>query len=388
MRVCFLSSIHPPLDKRVFAKEAVSLARNGFDVVHLAPDGSAREWKQDTVRIATYERGHGWWGRVRHLPRLYRLASRQKADCYHCNEVDSWLVGALLKLTRRTRIVFDVHEHYPSDFAERLCPPLLRPIGPTLIRLGFQVLAPFTDGLVFAKKHISSDFPRSIRRQIVVENFASLAYCEIWDSMPDERKRTDSGVVTAIHLGGMSKIRGWPQMLDALARARSKELRISLVGAFPGYGEPDFDRQRRELGLQARVSVEPWLPFREAYERVLRADIGLVLFQPGVQNHVLALPHKMFDYMLAGLPVIAPRFAIEVAEIVKDADCGILVDSSDPDEIASAFDRLVMDADERRRLGQNGRTAVLTRYNWEREAEKLVEMYRDLCAELSPAKGT
>jgi glycosyltransferase involved in cell wall biosynthesis len=387
MRVCFLSSMHAPLDKRVFAKEAVSLALSGFDVVHLAPDGSAGEWMHDTVRIATYERGHGWWKRVRQLPRLYRLAARQKADCYHCNEIDSWLVGALLKLSRRTLIVFDVHEHYPSDFTERLCPSLLRPIGPVLIRLGFRVLAPFTDGLVFAKKYISSDFPRSIRRQIVVENFASLAHRDIQAPMPDEGRRT-GGAVTAVHLGGMSKLRGWPQMLDALARARSKELRISLVGAFPGYGEPDFDRRRRELGLQARVSVEPWLPFGEAYEKVLRADIGLVLFQPGVQNHVLALPHKMFDYMLAGLPVIAPRFAIEVAEIVKDADCGILVDTSDPDEIAWAFDRLVMDADERRRLGQNGRKAVLTRYNWEREAEKLVEMYRDLQAELKQANGT
>ena len=61
-----------------------------------------------------------------------------------------------------------------------------------------------------------------------------------------------------------------------------------------------------------------------------------VLFQPGDENHRLALPHKLFDCMLAGLPVIAPAFAEEVAAVVRDAACGVLVDSADPGAIAAA----------------------------------------------------
>jgi glycosyltransferase involved in cell wall biosynthesis len=133
-----------------------------------------------------------------------------------------------------------------------------------------------------------------------------------------------------------------------------------------------------ELGLETRVRVEEWMPFAQAYERILASHIGLVLFQPGIQNHVYALPHKMFDYMLAGLPVIAPAFALEVAPIIKEADCGILIDPSDPEQIANALDRLVVNAQERKRLGENGRRAVLEQYNWEAEAEKLVNMYVEL----------
>jgi glycosyltransferase involved in cell wall biosynthesis len=90
----------------------------------------------------------------------------------------------------------------------------------------------------------------------------------------------------------------------------------------------------------------------------------------------------MFDYMLAGLPVIAPNFAQEVVEIIKEADCGILIDPLNPDEIAQALDRLATDPQERQRLGRNGRRAVLDKYNWEAEFQKLLEMYTTLQDEL------
>src|SRR2546425_1019226 len=113
VKICFLSSVHPPLDKRVFEKEARSLASEGFDVVHIAPDERPGRWTENGVRIITFARARGLSGRILSLARLYRLAVREAASCYHCNEVDSWLVGVCLKTTRRSVVVFDVHEHYP-----------------------------------------------------------------------------------------------------------------------------------------------------------------------------------------------------------------------------------------------------------------------------------
>ncbi|EFH09310.1 hypothetical protein HMPREF0731_4472, partial [Pseudoroseomonas cervicalis ATCC 49957] len=78
------------------------------------------------------------------------------------------------------------------------------------------------------------------------------------------------------------------------------------------------------------------MPHEAALAEAARGDLGLVLFQPGVENHRLALPHKLFDCMLAGLPVIAPAFATEVAEVVAEAGNGLLVDSADPAAIARA----------------------------------------------------
>src|SRR5690606_3346557 len=89
------------------------------------------------------------------------------------------------------------------------------------------------------------------------------------------------------------------------------------------------------------------------------------------------------DYMLSELPVIVPDFAVEVAQIVSEADCGLVVDTTDPAAIASALDRLARDPEERERLGRNGRAAVLKRYNWAPEGDRLVEMYDELAEELA-----
>jgi glycosyltransferase involved in cell wall biosynthesis len=187
--------------------------------------------------------------------------------------------------------------------------------------------------------------------------------------------------VTVIHLGRMARQKGWPQLLEALSVARAPGLRAWLVGSFADNSETEFHARVAGLGLSGRVIAENWMPFADAYRRVLAADIGIVSLQPGSYNHTLALPHKLFDYMVAGLPVIAPAFAREVAEIVGGNECGLLVDTSNPRAIAEALDRLARDPEERDRLGANGRKAVLERYNWERESEKLVGMYQELARE-------
>jgi glycosyltransferase involved in cell wall biosynthesis len=383
MCVCFLSAKHPPLDKRVFDKEATSLAQHGFEVVHLAPHTGAAEWVQRQVRLVTYAPPRRTFDRLLQLPRLYRLAARVNADCYHCNEVDSWLVGVLLKLMRGKKVVFDVHEHYPSMFAESLSSAWLQPWADWMMRLGFRLLTLFTDRLVFAKKFISEDFAGSEPKHVLVENFVPLAYKDVQQQDGSRLQKGDAkGGVRAIYLGSMERQRGCLELLDAVARARSQDLCIEIVGTFVDDSRADFERRVVELGLAERVSIEDWLPFDQAYQKVLGADIGLILFLPGQKNHNLALPHKMFDYMLAGLPIIAPNFAQEVVQIIKEADCGILIDPLNPDEIAQALDRLAIDPKERQRLGRNGRYAVLEKYNWEAEFQKLLEMYTTLQEEV------
>ena len=384
MKICFLSSVHPPLDKRVFEKEAVSLAVEGFEVVHIAPGERVGMWTQSNVRIVTFHRARGPFGRCASLARLYRLAAREGAACYHCNEVDSWLIGVTLKLTRGVRVVFDVHEHYPSDLAERCRPRWARSFAPRLLRLAFRLLTLLTDRLVFAKRFIADDFVMRADRQIMVENFASLVHRD-----RGIHKHLSSGEteVVVIHSGLMARSRGWPQLLDAVARARCRALSLKFVGTFVDGSQADFQKRTEGLGLAARVTCAAWMPLLPAYDEVLRADIGVVVFQPGVYNHTVALPHKMFDYMLAGLPVVVPDFAREVAEIVRETDCGVLIDPADPETIAGALDRLATDPEERRRLGANGRRAVLERYNWEREARRLIAMYREL-ETMTVANGT
>jgi glycosyltransferase involved in cell wall biosynthesis len=89
------------------------------------------------------------------------------------------------------------------------------------------------------------------------------------------------------------------------------------------------------------------------------------------------LPHKLFDGMALGLPVIAPRFATGVAGIVEGSGCGVLVDVTDPAAIAAAVGEL-SDPARRAALGEAGWEAARGAWGWPAEAERLVALYREL----------
>jgi len=89
------------------------------------------------------------------------------------------------------------------------------------------------------------------------------------------------------------------------------------------------------------------------------------------------MPNKIFEYMIAGLPVIASNFPLW-KEIVEGNNCGICVNPLDPKEIANAIKYLIDHPDEARAMGENGRRSVLEKYNWEKESEKLIRLYEEI----------
>jgi glycosyltransferase involved in cell wall biosynthesis len=100
---------------------------------------------------------------------------------------------------------------------------------------------------------------------------------------------------------------------------------------------------------------------------------GLVTLHPE-PNYLDALPVKMFEYMAAGIPVIASAIPLW-RDIVEGNRCGVCVDPMDPAAIAAAIDALVLDPAAARAMGENGRRAIVGTYNWQREAAKLLAFY-------------
>jgi glycosyltransferase involved in cell wall biosynthesis len=123
-----------------------------------------------------------------------------------------------------------------------------------------------------------------------------------------------------------------------------------------------------------RFEYTGWIAYDSVFEYLCRAKIGMVLLQPVYYNNIMGIPNKLFDYMAAGIPVIASDFT-NISKIVKEADCGILVDPTDAEDVADAVVYLVEHPEEAKRMGENGRKAVEEKYNWEKMEEKLLELY-------------
>jgi glycosyltransferase involved in cell wall biosynthesis len=367
-----LSAAHSPTDLRVVGKEGAALAAAGWRVLHLCPTQPATSGSEavpdqhEGVGIDRYRRGRGWRGRLLGIPALARHAAATGAAVLHASEPDAWFAALLAARRNGARVVLDVHEHYPSRLDARL-PAALRPLARAAIRRACRLAARRADAVVVAKDGLDADFTAA-PRTIAVRNYATAATV-----VP---RRHVPGPLTLAHLGVLGRARGAMQMLEALALC-PPGTRLVLLGRFTDGSEAEFRARAEALGLAGRIEHRGWLPHAQALAEAARADLGLVLFQPGVENHRLALPHKMFDYMLAGLPVVAPAFAEEVAGILRQAECGVLVDSAAPAAVAAAIAGLA-DPARRAALGANGRAAALGRFGWEAEAARLVGLYRDL----------
>ena len=94
-------------------------------------------------------------------------------------------------------------------------------------------------------------------------------------------------------------------------------------------------------------------------------------------NYKDSLPVKMFEYMAAGIPIIASNFSIW-KEIIDEHKCGINVNPKDSNDIKKSIQYLINNPNEAKEMGENGKKAIANVFNWKIEEQKLIELYTNL----------
>jgi len=281
-----------------------------------------------------------------------------------------------LKIFRRKRVVFDVHEFYPSMFAETRFPASLQWLGAGLIKGLYYLLSPFTDAIVLANRYISEDFEGIKNTYVMVENFGLLNSVETLTAMGIDNSRYDSDPFTLVHVGLFASERGSHVVLEAAAEMNDPRLHLDLVGRIVDESPLDYQKRIDKLGLTDNVNVVEWVEYTTMLEHLAKAHAGFVFFQSGSRTNAAGLPHKLFDYMAAGIPILVSKYSRYVAEIVTDSNCGWVIDSENPKEINETLHLLMNEPEIARDKGANGRRALIDRYNWQTEADKLIELYK------------
>jgi glycosyltransferase involved in cell wall biosynthesis len=367
MRIVHLSTQHPPLDVRIFHKECRTLAAAGHEV-HLlvgeAPDGTIdgvhfHRLGKPTTPFRPRRIGQRLVGALRQAMAL-------RGQVFHFHDPELILVGLALK-QRGARIVYDVHEDAPRE-ARSLNKD--RPWNGRFKSWAWSVLESAArwafDAFVCATPAIARRFPRA--RTVLVQNFPVLE-----ELVAAERESADPGAAL-VYAGGITAIRGAREMVRALEHlpaalpgrlqlagpVHPPELLLELQG-LAGWRRVDY------LGTQPRSSVQRLLG---------RARLGLVVLHPE-RDHVESMPTKLFEYMAAGLPVVASDFPLW-RRIVAGAGCGLLVDPLSPPAVANAIRFLLEHPAEATAMGRRGRDMVCAQYNWQPEARKLLTLYEEL----------
>lgn len=170
------------------------------------------------------------------------------------------------------------------------------------------------------------------------------------------------------------KIRGNTVLLQALDRV--PEAKLILAGV---YSPETYREELKEMKGWAQVEECGFLDRKGIADVFSRSGAGVVTLLP-IQNYLVSLPVKMFEYMAAGLPVIASDFPLW-KEIIEKNNAGICVNPEDPDSISHAIQSLLDNPTASEQMGQKGRKLVLEKYNWAIEEKKLLTGYRLLMQE-------
>lgn len=364
VRVAHLTSVHARNDVRIFLKECRSLAVAGFEVFLIVADGHGAAVVDGVQIVDVGASSGGRAGRaLLTAARVFAAARHLRADICHFHDPELLPWGLLLRLSG-ARVVYDAHEHVPHDILTKhyLSAPLRRPLSLVVGRCEL-LAARGLNAVVAANPQILERFSRLKTPSAGIYNFPvaeEFAQADSWSGRQ----------LQACYIGGISVNRGVREIVAAATHCRT---RIVLAG-------PLLDgltaEQATALPGWSQVSYRGVIPRDEVASVMGRSRVGIVTFLP-VVNHVNALPNKLFEYMSAGLPVVASDFPLW-RQIVTDTGSGLCVDPRDPVAIARAVDRLAEDAEFGAACGRNGAQAVAGEFKWSTQAAKLTSLYQRL----------
>ena len=388
-RVCILTSVHPAGDTRIYEKQALTLSEAGYEVSLIAPaphgsPAAGRDRRLPITLVLLRLPSHRLARMTVGSLRILSAALRRRAAVYHFHDPELLPVGLVLKLLG-ARVLYDVHEDYPEQILSKYyLPGVMRAGIARLFGLLEKVVAGSLDGVVAATDAIAGKFRHA--RTVAVRNYPKARDMTrnmtdfeghnpiplgnrdcVPRSVPSPSRRP----FRLVHLAGtLTEERGITNLVRAMERlGDGYELILAgkfvpegyqtSVSALPGY------RRTRHLGL---------IPHARVWDVYGACDAGVVTLLP-LPRYRVSLPVKMFEFMAAGLPVVASDFPL-FGEIVERNRCGICVDPTRPEAIAAAVRRLAADRDAAIEMGRRGRAAVLERYNWDNEARGLLAVYR------------
>lgn len=371
IRVVHISTVHQDSDTRIFEKQCKGLVSLGYDVTLVIP--SATSSNRSGVKVLALPTSGGRFARMTSsVLRAFRLVRNTPADIIHLHDPELLPLGLVLRAFGKP-VVYDMHEHFPEQIKTKYWVPkwLTAPATAAvtmLERVSFNRM-----GVVMAEASYADHY-EWVKRRTVVQNFPML----------DPFIRRDPpkhDVPTVGYIGGVSENRGAFSVIHAIQGMRESGLAVDFECVGEVYAAVSGHSAYRRALREGWLSAPGRLPPQDGWPRIARCHIGVAVLK-NIPNYVRSFPTKMFEYMAMGLPVVVSNFPL-YREVIERHDCGICVDPDDVDGIAEALRYLIENPFRAREMGENGRRAVKSEYNWDTELSKLSTFYQDEILEVS-----
>jgi len=358
-------------DYRIF-REAASLHQAGHRVSIVAAafdDAPLQGWDDFDLYLIPVDRRRSL---RRSYPSFWRRAHQlllaARAQVYHAHDLDALWPAARAAKRLDAPLIYDSHEFWTeqSSLVQR---PAVRAfwahLEKWLIKKAHRTIA------------VSDSIARTLQERYHLETVTVLRNLPLYrPPVESDRIRAelglDAGRPIVLYQGGFLTENGLAEQIEAAAGFDTAA--FVLIGDGPC--EAALKKQVQETGMGGKVFFISRVPFQELHSYTCAADLGLCLIKGRGKSFYYSMPNKLFEYLMAGVPVLASDFP-EMRRVIADTGAGEVVDPQDVPAISQGVGTMLGD-ETRYQAYRNAALTAARTYSWEREAHKLIQLYATL----------
>ncbi len=319
---------------------------------------------KSSVAAMTFPVYFRFWRRfISHLTRKFSI------DAIHVHDLPLTQVAAGICKKNHIPLTVDLHENWPaylriSIHTKSLAGRILSP-NKRWINYEKKSLAA-ADHIVVVVKEAAQrliDLGLDPERIKVVSNTLNLRHFKI---TPTEKSGDD---IILFYAGGLTYHRGLQVVIQAMAVVAQPNIKCWILGE--GSYKKELEELVSTLGLEEQVIFKGWQPYEKMTEMMMDADYTLI---PHLRSDHTdsTIPHKLFQYMYAGKPIIASNCK-PIERIVNETKSGYIYMADQPGDMAKVLQQLKDDDPDS--YVEKGRKWVKEKYNWSVDNKVLLSIY-------------
>jgi len=299
--------------------------------------------------------------------RLFILLVFSKVDIYHANDLDTLLANYLAAIIRRKPIVYDSHEYF-TGVPEIQNKKLVKKVWQTIE----QFIFPKLKHIITVNQSIAQLYKEEYNKDLrILRNVPNKVETLKLKSKSELNIVEDKDIIIT-QGAGININRGIEELVEAMQYLNN----VCLIIIGDGDVIPQLKKRVLELKLENSIIFKGRMPYSEMMQYTQHAKLGLTIDKDTNTNYKYSLPNKLFDFIHAGIPILASKI-IEVEKIIKKYQIGLFINNHEPTHIANQI-KYALDNKELMSEWKSNTHHVSKELNWEIEENTLKDLYKKI----------
>jgi len=394
MNVGIVTQLAYPHDREVRGRKiATTLHKQGHKAFIICPkardQSETEELDYATVCRFGYLAGIAWLNRFLSIAIpmnflwtlwIFQLGKRKKLGLLIVRDIRLVFPAILAAKLLRIPIVWDMAENHVAATEilpkEKLWHYVIR--NRKLISMIEKICVSLADYIWVV---VQENKERLLRLGSSDEKIAVVSNTPIWASLNNEetnplRGYKHDGKFLMLYVGKVTKGRGLELVVESMPYVVKEDDQIELLIVGDGPEKSNLENLARRLTVESFVKFTGWIESGDIPAIIKQGDVGLIPHWLNELTHT-TIPNKLFDYMMAGVPVLATDMK-PIRKIIQETNCGLIIPNT-PQAVADLILKLKKSPTLRHQMGQNGLWATATKYNWSVESETITKTIERLC---------